>query len=220
MKLAYLATCFFGSTDDIWMLRDSAAKFGVDLKLYGLGKAFLPGFIEIKVTALLPELEQLSDQGYTHVLYTDGPDTFFVRGRQEIEAEYAALGAPAWLISAETSCYPHTHLGEKLPMDKRCPNTGQYMGEIETILDGWKKLKAAYDDGTDNEQGWVIRGIVDGILPEVTIDMDRFIFRSEADNYEPFMSGCLLHFNGGYWDPTEGKQGRMLPVWERCNAAT
>ena len=218
MKLAYLATCFFGSTDDIWMLRDSAIKFGVDLKLYGLGKAFLPGFIDIKVTAMLPELEALLAQGYTHVLYTDGPDTFFVKGPREIEAAYEALGNPAWLISAETSCYPHTALGPILPMDKRCPNTGQYMGEIGVILEGWKKLKALYDDGTDNEQGWVIRGIVDGMLPEVTIDMGRYIFRSEADNYFPGMSGCVLHFNGGYWNPSEGKRDRMLPVWERVNA--
>lgn len=215
MNLAYLATCFFGSTDDIWMLRDSAARFGIDLKLYGLGKAFLPGFIEIKIIALLPELETLQQHGYTHVLYTDGPDTFFVKGPAAIESEYAALGAPPWLISAETSCYPHTALGPLLPLDKRCPNTGQYMGEISTILNGWNKLKTLYDDGTDNEQGWIIRGIVDGHLSEVTIDMGRRIFRSEADNYTPEMSGCALHFNGGYWNPGEGKRSRMRPVWER-----
>ena len=216
MKLAYLASCFFDSTDKIWMLRDSAKRFGIDLNLYGLGEPHR-GFIDCKVTRLLPELGKLAECGYTHVLYTDGPDTFFVAGPEEIWDEYASLGYPAWLVSAESNCYPHTDLALKIPESQRYPCTGQYMGEIEAILSGWRAMRAFYGP-EDNEQGWMLHAIEDGA--GIRIDQGRKIFRAEADNWNPGDPGCVLHFNGGYHDPVTGREARMRPVWDKVYGGT
>lgn len=213
MNLAYLASCFFSTTEKIWMLRDSAMRFGIDLQLYGLNRPHL-GFIDCKVTQLLPELEALLRKGYTHVLYTDGPDTFFVRGHEAIMEEYLALGSPAWLMSAERNCYPHTDLSLSIPEESRYPCTGQYMGEIETIREGWSAMRDLYGPG-DNEQGWALRALSEGKTGMMVLDRQSRVFRSEADDWIPSYSACVLHFNGGYYDPHEGREPRMRPIWNK-----
>lgn len=215
MKLAYLASAFFPDLSPMWMLTESAARHDIPIQYYGLGRPFT-GTVDTKIDALLPELDRLIAEGYTHVLYTDGNDTFFVRGPAQILHHYRVLGSPAWLLSAEKDCYPHTDLVGKVPVHLRYPNTGQYMGEIEAIAETWKVLRNIYGPG-DNEQGWICRAFADEIVDYARVDTDRLIFRSAADDYAPHDSGCVLHFNGGYSAPGlgVGRMARMGPVWER-----
>lgn len=235
VKIAFITACVYPNTDPIRMLAASAKRCGIDLFPYGKGGRF-NGWGDVKVTKLLPLLASLEDEGFTHVLYTDGRDSLFVRDRGHIIHSYHALGSPPCVLSAEKNCYPDWDLASDFP-DRgtpwRYPCAGQYMGEIPYIREYWAKIQKAYTHLDDNDQAWIARGMVDGLLDEVILDSYCDIFQSVVDGNEIDWSKennawvnlttdsqpSVLHFNGGYCDPLTGRDERMLPFWEKMNAA-
>lgn len=171
-------------------------------------------FFDAKVNRLLPLLLQLKEEGYTHVLYTDSTDAFFVATKGKIIESYKRLGFPPVLFSRERGCYPHHHLGDKIPEHLRFPNTGQYIGETEALITLWTAIKERYGHESDNEQGYLQKACVDGV--NIVLDTESVIFRADASDYnEKSWSSCLLHSQGGYSDPERGKYDAMLPLFFR-----
>jgi hypothetical protein len=170
-------------------------------------------FADAKVNRLLPVLERLRDD-YTHVLYTDSTDAFFVASKGKILKAYEMIGFPPVLFSRERGCYPHHHLGEKIPEHLRFPNTGQYLGEIGALITMWTAVRERYSKEPDNEQGWMLKACADNV--NIVLDRESTIFRADASDYnEKSWSACLLHCQGGYSDPERGKYDGMLPLFLR-----
>lgn len=187
---------YFGYPDVIWYQGTSDGSVYHD-------------FADAKVNRLLPVLEDLRDDGYTHVLYTDSTDAFFVELPSIILIQYHYLGSPPILFSRERGCYPHQDL--IIPEHLQFPNTGQYMGEITALIDMWTSVREKYGKEPDNEQGWMLRACADGI--DIALDTESLIFRADAGDYNSINPTCMVHFNGGYSDPERGKYDAMLPLF-------
>ena len=217
VNLAFAACCA-GDRRRAWMLEESANYYGIELNLLGLGRPFTQDLIATKVSPLLDLIPQLCAKGFTHVLYLDGMDSFFTRGKEEIIAAYTELGEPSWLVSYDSQCWPYRELAELIPPAQRFPNTGAYMGSLNEIEDGWKSFERKYGAERD-EEGWLLRAAVDG-TKRFEIDSDRRIFRGEAGNdWVPGGKECALHFNGGYFDPETGREWKMLEAFEKWRRA-
>lgn len=230
MKLVVVSAAFYPTLGPVKMLWKSAYKFGMEPSFYGLGEP-PRDWIYMKVTRLLEHLRLLRAQGYTHALYTDGRDSFFVAGKSEIESKYSRLGTPPCLMSAEVNCWPDGRLGTEFPQTEyvyRYPCAGQFMGEIDFIVDRWQKMFERYDQDPEEpriDQGWIIKSMLSGELDGLVLDHHCEIFQSAADESVRANRGiarnpvtgsypCVLHFNGGYMDPETGRAERMLPIWE------
>lgn len=172
-------------------------------------------FADAKVNRLLPVLERLRSEGYTHVLYTDSTDAFFVGTKEKILRSYQRMEFPPVLFSRERGCYPHHHLGDKIPEHLRFPNTGQYIGDIGALITMWTAVRARYSNVPDNEQGYLQKACVDNV--NILLDRESAIFRADASDYNPaHWSTCLLHCQGGYSHPERGKYDAILPLFLRA----
>lgn len=143
----YVVTAaYYSDEEPIRYLRRSCAHFCIDLHTYGRGKAF-DSWRQAKMRDLADHLTTIDRTRYTHFLYTDGADTWFVRSLQAVVDAYDrlcgvsrgqvgvnpvpdprdALGAPSGLVnhptkrlvvSAERTCYPHGDLHIHFPTEE------------------------------------------------------------------------------------------------------
>ncbi len=237
MKLHVITACMFETEKPIWRLRKSCEKFGIDLHPYGVGLTYTD-WPHIKITKMLEAFHVEKANGATHVLYTDGRDSFFLTGLAEILSKYEALGSPDILMAAETACYPRDSLWDKFPDPGhhfRWPGSGQFMGEVSTLIRDWNWLTDVfmgnpYQD--QNEQGWMVQALADGDL-KWQLDTGCEIFQSVGnadcnigDDKEVRVQGprlynmttksqpCASHWNGGYSSIETGKDAVMAPVWD------
>ncbi len=241
MNLSVITACMFSTPKPIKTLQESCDKFGINLKPYGLGTTYTD-WPDIKISKMLEAMSREKEEGATHVLYTDGRDSFFLTGLQEIESKYKRMGSPPVLMAAETQCYPRNWLSEFFynpGHHYRWPGSGQFMGHVDALINDWQWLKKKFmsDPGEDqNEQGWMVQALADGDLTW-TLDTDCEIFQS-AGNGDVSLNGeleireadmgrrrvyntvtgswpCALHLNGGYSNPETGKDEFLLPAWRQ-----
>jgi len=237
VKLHVITACMFATEAPIWRLKKSCERFGIDLHPYGMGQTYTD-WPDIKITKLLAAMKAERDLGATHILYTDGRDSFFLAGLEEIESKYVALGSPGMLMAAETGCYPREWLAEKFPDPGhhfRWPGSGQFMGQVDKLIADWEWLweKFANPSREDqNEQGWMVQMMADGNELGWVLDTGCEVFQSAGNgdcsmDTDLFVLGsgrianavteslpCAIHFNGGYSDPVTGKDAVMAPVWD------
>jgi hypothetical protein len=227
MKLAVI-TANYGPRSDIHWMTKSCEMFKIPLHVWG--QAPWCGWLRAHLDAK-EELKKLRAEGYTHFLYTDGRDAFFVVGLDEVLAKYTAMGSPRWLVAGEMNPWPLAQLGlhEKFATDSpyKYPNCGGQIGEIDYVLDRWDFMEENYkEENGENTQGYVQRGFVEGVLAGMKIDTECRIFqcwegalnvdlyRGRVFNQSTFAKPCLIHFHGGYTDPVHGKNDRIAPVWK------
>lgn len=174
-----------------WLSR-SCEKFNVPLRAYGQGHNYA-GWKFIKIDLWKPYLRYLRDQGFTHVFYTDGRDSFMLTGAAEIEKKYQDYGSPPYLISCEDQCYPFPQmsdlvLAKSAPKDPENPwkylGAGQMMGEINYMIDMWDMLTRHYENipNENHDQGWLELGLAEGYLnpKEFILDHDCKIFQTAS----------------------------------------
>lgn len=245
MKLIYTTACVAPDNRMIRYLQQSADRFNIPLKPYGISPtATFNGWLDIKVDKMRDAAQGWLADGYTHVFYTDGRDSFFLTGCDEIESKYKSYGSPPYLIATEDRCYPFPEHGEKFH-DPGHPwrwlGAGQYMGEIRWMLDMWERLRKSYSglERENHDQGWLEMGYVNGDLDlnEFVLDRNCHIFQTFSPDGPLWAMGpgplstwtgrriynsitqswpCALHCPGGYSDPVDGKYERFIkPVWSR-----
>lgn len=174
-----------------WLAR-SAEKFGIPLRAYGQSH-YYANWRFIKIDLWVPYLRQLQNEGYTHVFYTDGRDSFMLTSTPEIERKYAEFGSPPYLISCEDQCYPFPNLAdvvEAISSPKKRDNpwkylgAGQMMGEIGYMIDMWGMLEKHYGSIVDenHDQGWLELGFAEGRLnpEEFILDHECKIFQTAS----------------------------------------
>ena len=238
MNLAVLTACCYSTLDPIWMLTESVKRFGIKLVTFGLGTND-SDWISIKIHRMMVAARELKERGFTHMLYTDGRDSFFVGPLEECELRYATIGSPPMLMSAEVNPYPFPDLGPKFPdpgTPWRYPCAGQFLCEIDWLLDKYAMLIEECSELEGNDQGWIMWAYAKGLLGEgFELDHTCLLFQSMEGANDPGELGRLsvwslsqnrlrnnlttafplvLHFNGGYTDPVTGKADRMFPWWK------
>jgi hypothetical protein len=117
-------------------------------------------------------------EGYTHFLFTDAHDTYFLHGNiQMIEGI---------LISGEKNCWPDPHLSTEIstiapsPQFRAAsrwiyPNSGGITGNIHYFLDLFDENKPSHAD--DDQRWWTSRFLNE---PIIDIDYHCEIFQSIA----------------------------------------
>jgi len=236
MKLAVLTCAAFPSEDEarrkLWIFLRSCGKFKIDPILYGIGTQQFPGYKRMMLDMQLDALKQIPE-GYTHVLFTDGWDAFFVAGLQEILEKYDAMGRPAFLASA------YIGLGNESDMSKyvgcfdetipyRYPNRGGYLAERGFAIDCFQNMvdmpHQTGDDCFNWYEGWregwfrptldskcEIFQVSDVNASFTNLLTDEVRLLNTVTGSKP----CVIHLSGGYADPEHGKDEALKP-WARA----
>lgn len=237
MNLAVITACLFATEDPIHYLKASCNKFGISLHAYGLGSTYTD-WPDIKINKMLTHFKRLKAEGFSHALYTDGRDSFFVAPVEEAQDKYTHIyGQPDCLMAAETTCYPRMELADQFPdpgHHYRWLGSGQFMGQLDYLIDAWQMLKELGTTEADqNEQGWMLKAFVEGRFGAgFVLDTACHIFQSAGNSDVQFgpegeltvQEGRVynkvtqtypvaVHFNGGYSCPVNGKYDTIEPVW-------
>jgi hypothetical protein len=210
MKTAVI-TCGYYDKDyeeKLARLKYSCDVFGIDLKVYReIGKAF--NFFDAKIEKLGVFIDSLKND-YTHVLYTDASDSFFLAPLLEIEEKYLHYFNDEVVVSGEKGCHPFPEYMEHFtsPSPWKYMNPGNFIGPIPKVLDIISKLKT-YKDMRTNDQGPWMEAYVQKRI-QIKIDTECMLFQTMSDikwlDYETYYAGikniitanspCILHFNG------------------------
>jgi hypothetical protein len=212
MKLLVVTATFYDRDYDqkLYRLKYSAEKFGIDLKTYG-GPGEVFNFFDSKIVKLGNFLNNHKDE-YTHALYTDAADSFFLSGLDEIIAKYERMGSRL-VVSAEKNCHPFGHLADKFletGTSYRYMNPGNFIGAIPHLLEVFSHLRAFPHLKTDDQGHWY-----EALLDErITVTLDskcqlfqtmsdtefydefRFTKNGRVQNLETGSFPAIVHFNG------------------------
>jgi len=215
----------------------SAKAQGIIPCYFAIPNYIYDGWFQIKVVHMLEALKLLKSK---HVLYTDGNDSIFLFNLNEIWRRYEEAGCPPMLASASVNALNDTWIGndyyneaithypDYIGTPYKFPHAGGYIGERQYIIEVFEKMvpygvKWSGEDAQIWFEAWR-----DGwFKPE--IDAKCRIFQcgcgGHALKHLEIVNGslfntitethpCILHDNGGYTDPVEGKLDRMKKWYE------
>lgn len=239
MKLFVFTAAFYDRDydDKIKRLKATCGKFEIMLNVYGRGEFF--SFFDSKIRQMGVFLDRIKED-YTHVLYTDAADSFFLSGLEEVLQKYEKMGKPKLLLSAEKSCYPFADLISRFPADVgpyRFFNAGGFIGEVKPLLDTLSRLKSYYYINNNDNAHWM--RAYDERKIDLTIDHKCEIFQTMSDvdygievvlespmsdyvfdkqrvyNKETGTYPCLIHFNGPKGEGTRNDK-LMHEIFNEC----
>jgi len=212
MSITVLAPAYYTSMYPVRYLAESAKRYGIDVKWYGLGKPY-PGWYDVQIIDLLEELAHVTT---SHVLYTDASDAIFLTNLDEIWWKYIACAkgprvfsqmvvskeqsgicAGGWISSREEAIYTLDFLRSHKPQNVEDSDNPQVRWRTNVTK---QFLAVGIDYSRDIFQ------VVDEPLDIV----DGRVFNPRLDTYP-----CILHFAGGYTDPTNGKAALIEPYWKQ-----
>lgn len=213
----------------------SAAKYGINLHVYGVGYPHFPSWCDLKIKMQLAYLERHGG-GYSHVLYTDGRDAFFTAPLEEIVEKYGPY-ADQIVVSCGRLHQGHTdwphcpeHYGSfsMHRSDYVYPHVGGYIGPIDKVLETFRRM--ATMDRLDDMYVWHDAWVEGWFRPLRDMDCRIFQvldFRTEEDGltvkdgrlFNQYMKQypCIFHLSGGYSDPVKGKPEWIGPWWRRLH---
>lgn len=233
-----LTSCFFPNRRPIRFLEVSAALCHASpLRTYGDGEQYA-NWTQMKVNRMIPELEKLKAEGFSHYLYTDGRDAFLTRPLSYIKDAYNFLDRPDGLVSGHDQPFTIKELAHHndflKPAKYRFHCCGGYLGRIDYWLEAHRRfVRDNYEvrpTGGDEAgvwqwawaDGW-FRPQVDtqcavwqnlgGCEEDVRIGGDvstgsGFLYNRVTKSYP-----AILHFTGYCKDPVYGVYDAMLPWW-------
>lgn len=124
-------------TDNFKMFMRSANKYGLKVKVLGMGEDWRGGDVARfpggghKVNLLKKELEKYKDKDNLLIMFSDSYDVVFTDGAETIRERFAKFDARV-VFSAEGYCWPDATVKEKYPpvkpSEKRFLNSGGFMG--------------------------------------------------------------------------------------------
>jgi hypothetical protein len=209
--ITVLAPAFYtGPNEPQWStryLRRSAARHNVPIAWYGTGEPYR-GWLDVQLTRLLFAIEHVTT---SHILYTDSSDAVFLAGLDEIA--HKLRGAPRDLILMSVESDGQVCAGGWLA------HRGMAVDALEW-LSSWP-----FDGDESNPQVRWREAIEDGQI-EVERDYERHVFQVADEPlkvyhrtlgvYNPRTESnpCVLHWAGGYTDPSTGKSALIEPVWK------
>lgn len=215
MTLSVIAADYGGPSPESELMRKSAERVKVPVRLYGSGN-----FTSWR-KRLEDSLDVIRVLDTTHVLMLDAYDTLFVRGLDSIWSGYAGYSHPPLLLSTERDSWPHGHLADRYPASEtpwRFVNGGGWMGERDYLMEHIPKVLAMSDSANDQEL-WAF-ALLDGRLPGFKLDTWCRVFQAMSRTDLTLPNGvvfnaftgsqpCILHYNG----KTEGRE----ELWQSLN---
>lgn len=240
--ITVVVPCLFPNTIPIWMLMESANKFGIPVRPYGIGATY-SGWIDIKVHKLKREAQRCET---SHILYTDARDAWFLTDLEHIADRYNQLDCPDLLLSAQSDVFgTYAKWYEGIPWDMS--EDFRYVGTPGQLCKA-SALESALTWMTDNYHlGEDEHGLPDDDPPwwiefmrahpgEVQFDHKCSIFMnagSRLGGEREMWGDCLefmgqyvynrltdtfpsiLHFNGGASHALKGKWEQLEPFWRK-----
>jgi len=190
--LTILAPAFYPSRDRVRYFLDSAARWGLEPTLYGLGEVFT-GWEVTHITRLAAELARVRTP---MVLMTDACDALFGADEQTLSDGWDALGRPPIVMGVE---------------EDNKVNGGGWFAETQALIDALG-IVTRETTGGDPQVRW--REAIDRGLVDVRPDYEKYIFWVSTRGVVPQILTPVMHFPGGYSDPETGRDYRMGPIFE------
>ena len=234
--------CLFPDERPIWMLQETARRFGWQVRPYGLGLTY-QGWVHIKLTLLLEEARTCPT---SHLLYTDARDAFFLAGPEEAADKYNLLGCPPLMLSAQPDIFgSYAKWYEGLPWDMskrfRYIGTPGQLCEEDALAEAleWmlqRRATGEWGEMPDDDPPWWCNFIRER-PGQLALEHDCSIFMNCGSYIEEGMWAnvleirdgvgdcgrvhnritdswpCILHFNGGASDALMGKWDLLKPYW-------
>lgn len=236
--------CLFPNPDPLWMMLHTCKRFGIKPKLYGLGAAY-QGWVDIKIRKLGQTAAEVAGEGFSHLLYIDARDAWFLTGLDEIAGEYNAMGEPPLMLSAQSDrfcSYEEWYDGMPWDQTKKFPYIGTpgMLCNAQRLADAFSYMQKTFTDVQmpDDDPPWWNRYIKERPDDPVVFDHDCRIFMNAGSFIQEGMwegvlevaekDGvvrvhnkltdswpCSLHFNGGSSDALKGKWEWLEPHWRK-----
>lgn len=241
--ITVVVPCLFPNTMPIWMLLESANRFGIPVRPFGIGKTY-NGWVDMKVHKLKEEAFNCET---SHILYTDARDAWFLQDLDHITDCYNKLGAPEILLSAQSDVFcTYAKWYDGIPWNME--EVFRYVGtpgqlckadSLVRVLDWMTENHHLGEDENglpDDDPPWWIE-FMRAHPGVVKFDHKCSIFMNAGsslpDQMEMF-GHCLefhgtrvynkitdtypaiLHFNGGSSDALKGKWDQLEPFWRKC----
>lgn len=199
MKLAVIAPAY-GTGEEAFLLVESAARVGLPVLLYGMGKVYST-HTESKLRAVLPILQDLEANGYDTVLQTDAHDALFVHGERRIIEGYRHYASPDILLSAETNCYPDASLSveydlvDSIDSPYRYVCAGGWMGNIRLLRQAIPQILDQAPHEENDQLLWTLAYLRLYDL-DIALDHERKVFQTAAGALDLSIDASVIHFNG------------------------
>jgi len=222
------------------LLLDSADKYYIDVLFYGIGFPHFPSWCELKIKMQLDYIEA-NRRDYTHVLYTDGRDSFFTAPLAEVIEKYepyqneivASCGRMHQGGGSDVAKYlPEVYGGyHNFRSHYVYPHVGGYIGPIDLVIETKRQMWAKRGDRIDDMYVWhdawmegyfrprrdmdckIFQVIEHGTTDEDLTIRDGRLYNKSQEQYP-----CILHLTGGYSDPIGlSKPERLLPWFARIH---
>lgn len=189
----------FDNNPDSHKLATSANKYGYNLSFVGNGHSF-KDFRAAKIDLLLNEIKGVKEK---YVMYTDGLDSWFLRG--DILKEYKKFNSPI-VISGNRDHYPSTNLYTKYPeapTSVRYICSSQIIGTKESLVQALELMQNEYKGFTDQE-GWNLLYVKKMVKMKIDHSCKLFlnmtnVLENEISNFvfnETKSRPCSIHFGG------------------------
>jgi hypothetical protein len=176
MKLAAVTVTDNPNNHGFLLLQQSAKRHGYDFyplvtRFYGFGT---------KIIETAKAAEDLKRHGYSHILFMDAHDTYFLRPEKSIKS---ALFDPGFMfVSAEKACWPDPHKASDYHYQAAPPspwcyvNSGQYLAPIDTFLQIVEENPIQHEA---DDQRWLTGVYLQHTYP-IILDINCKIFQSIA----------------------------------------
>ena len=244
MKIMYLGIAVWPSWEvaaqKMWIWRKSIDRFGYRFFYYGVGTTWWPGYRAQKVEVPLAHLKKYGWGDCTHILYTDCCDCLMMAPQGEIEAKYKAMGSPPMLVSGSSQLSNVSDPARYAALREwalrkgeyayRYPHVGGYLMEAHLVVEFLQMLHDKYPQHGDDCFAWY-DAISDGAFrPEIDHDCEIWMVNGDEDirlhksgdddekrvfNVTTASYPSIWHNSGGYADPVDYRDKKMLPMAER-----
>lgn len=231
MNLCILSACY-EQPKRAALLVESCRQENMPLVLCG-GGWWTGDFLEQKIRAARDKMLTVQ---YSHVLWTDGFDSFLVPGfGAQIQSVYEnALFSPPLVLSAEKNCFPDPQKADLYPYTTspwKYVNAGGWLGERNYLIDVLTRM-LELETTKDDQRIWT-NWYLNRWLPGSVLDTDCEIFQTmwgaekneivvnqfgQVVNWGSETNPLVIHFNGGSWrDP---RDTRMIDMWNELQRKT
>ena len=234
-----LPCLFDNTTEPLWMMLTTCTRFGIDPYLYGINETY-QGWVHLKIDLLGMTARKVAADGYSHLLYVDARDAWFLTGLDEVADKYNAMGCPPVMLSAQhrAFCGGYGKWYNKFPWDTSLAfpyiGTPGILAEASKLADIFEYMLANYPFGEvedslpDDDPAWWIEYMLEH-PGEVVFDHQCDIFANvgdvDDDDWE-VVDGrahikltdswpCTIHYNGGASHWKYGKWEALEPQWRR-----
>lgn len=201
----------------------SCQVYGYDLSFIGVGQGF-KNFRQAKIELLLSELKNVDA---THIMYTDGLDSWFLRDDLfDVYDKYFS----GVVISGNRNHYPSSDLYDFYPISESSFQyicSSQFIGPKEELISILELMLRVYQGYTDQE-GWNL--LYARNLAHITVDdqcrlflnMTNVSMDEVTDTFllkETRKRPCSIHFGGPKGDdPNAIMMTNLYELWVRKNS--